>query len=144
MGWSLIGIRPLKASADIPRDPLFATRASTVDDQYGPEVRVKGQPRFRKQDRRAGVDPRFGGDNSRTDTYACFARDDLLKAGLDPDSLLGAKITGFMRRDASNQEVWVPTELEVFDDPARGHLPRVGPILLKLYLRPLKDLRGGP
>lgn len=141
MGWSLIGLCPLKASADIPRDPLFGTRASPVAAQYRTEVRVKGQPRFRKN---AQVDPRFSGNASRTDSYACFARDDLLQAGLDPDGLLGAKISGYMRRDDLNEDEWVETELEVIDDPARGHLPGVGPILVKLYVRPIKDLRGAP
>ena len=136
MGNSLVGVRVLLPPQQIPRDPLFGTRAVAVQAQYADEVRIPGQPRFKYYKQ---VDPRFTGDaeEQRRQSYVCFSRDNLLKFGLDPDALKGAQITGYMRNG-----VWAPVQFEVADVPPRGHLPRVGPILIKVYLRSLKDLQG--
>lgn len=137
MGNSLVGLRLLKAADQIPRDPLYGTRAVSVDEQYEDEVRVPGQPRFKMF---RNVTPHYSGDSedTRRQAYVCFARDDLLRRGIDPEALKGARVTGYMRAGT-----WEPAEYEVVDMPPRGHLPTVGPILVKIYLRPLKDLKGG-
>ena len=130
-------MRVLLPVSQRPADPLYGTRAISVMSQYADEVRVPGQPRFKYY---RNLDPHFTGDTEeqRRQSYVCFARDDLMKAGLDPDGLKSAQITGFMR-----DGVWQPVQLEVIDVPPRGHLPGVGPILLKVYVRSLKDLQGG-
>lgn len=136
MGNSLIGLRVLLPPNQIPMDPLFKTRAVSIQAQYAPEVRVPGQPRFKYY---KNVAPTFTGDaeEQRRQSYVCFARDDLLRANIDPDGLKGAQVTGFLRN-----LVWTPVEFEVVDVPPRGHLPGIGPILIKAYLRSLKDLKG--
>ena len=136
MGDSLVGLRLLLPANDIPRDPLYGTRAVAVQDQYGEEIRVPGQPRFKYY---RSLSPHFTGDSEdqKRQAYVMFARDDLLRRNLDPEKLKGAQVTGFMRADE-----WVPVQFEIIDVPPRGHLPRVGPILIKAFLRSLKDLQG--
>ena len=133
MGNSLVGLRLLQR-AEILVDPLYGTRAGTVEASYAAEVRVPGQPRFKKNQQ---VDPRFGGDAEKVDGYVTFARDDLLKRSIDPEALKGARVTGYMRAGT-----WVEEEFEVIQAPPRGHLPGVGPILVKIFLRSTKDLSG--
>ena len=133
MGNSLVGLR-LLLSSEIPLDPLYGTRAGTVEAAYGPEIRVPGQPRFSNNKR---VDPRFGGDAEKVDGYVTFARDDLLKRSIDPEQLKGSRISGYMRAGT-----WVTEEFEITKADPTGHLPRVGPILVMTHLRSLKDLKG--
>lgn len=133
MGNSSVGIRLLR-KADIPKDPLFGTRASTVLNAYGEVIVVPGQPRFANNKR---VDPKYSGDAERVDAYVMFARDDLLKRSVDPEALKGAKIAFYDRAGTQVSE-----DFEVIGFDPRGHLPTVGPILVRCKLRSLKDLKG--
>ena len=135
MGNSLVGIRLLLRD-EIPIDPLYGTRAGTVEDAYGPEIRVPGQPRFTNNKR---VDPRTSGDAEKVDGYVTFARDTLLRLDIDPEQLKGARVSGYMRAGT-----WVEEEFEIKAQNPTGHLPRVGPILVMVTLRSLKDLKGSP
>lgn len=135
MGNSLVGIR-LLLRGEIPLDPLYKTRASTVEAAYGPELRIPGQPRFTNNKR---VDPRVTGDAEKVDGYVTFARDTLLKRGIDPEQLKGGRVSGYMRGGT-----WVEEEFEIKVPNPTGHLPSVGPILVMVHLRSLKDLKGSP
>lgn len=135
MGNSLVGIRLLLVE-DMPVDPVYETRADTVEAAYGPELRIPGQPRFTNNKR---VDPRVTGDAEKVDGYVTFARDTLLRRGVDPEQLKGGRVTGYMRGGT-----WVPEEFEIKGQDPTGHLPSVGPILVMIRLRALKDLKGSP
>ena len=110
MGNSNVGIRLLR-KAEIPKDPLFGTRASTVLNAYGEVIVVPGQPRFTNNKR---VDPKYSGDAERVDAYVMFSRDDLLKRSVDPEALKGAKIAFY---DRAGFEVFM-TPSEFFQIPA--------------------------
>lgn len=135
----MFGLRPLQPAVEVPAHPVYGTRRVSVDDQYAEEVRVPGQPRFtwNGNPRNKQVQAAYSGDQEKVDGYVMVARDDLLKRDLDPEALKGAKITGFDRNGT-----WCEEEFEVIDAIPTGHLPRVGPILVQLRFRALKDLKG--
>lgn len=138
-GWSLVGVCPLLPANEIPRDPLFGTRAVSVAAQYAPELRIRGQPRFAWANRNASfqkLDSRYSGDSQKADNYVMFAWRELRRRGINPAQMSGFKISGYMC-----DGVWVPVDFEVTDGAPTGQL-RGGPILLKAWLRELKDLRG--
>jgi hypothetical protein len=139
MGNSIFGLRLLQPAADVPKHPVYGTRRVSVEDQYADEVRLPGQPRFtwNGNPRNKQVQPAYAGDQEKVDGYVMVARDDLLKREIDPEAIKGAQITGYTRNGT-----WCPEHFEVIDVVPTGHLPRVGPILVQLRFRNLKDLTG--
>lgn len=134
MANSDIRIRLQRRGAEQPVDPVFGNKIRPLDEQHEAEMTIRGQPRFRKNKE---LTPRTTGDSETTLGYITVARDELERRGItNPDSLKHARITGFFRRGAWQNEDFVIVRVD-----HRGHLMN-GPILVKLYFNKHKDAVG--
>lgn len=134
MAWSDVHVRLLRTGDDQPVDDVFGGPLATVDSQYLPSMTLKGQPRFRMEDKTFAT---VSGDAGNSDGYVVFALSHLLQAGFTRgDQLKHARIVALQRAGSMQS-----CDYQITEVVHRGHL-RGGPILVKCWFKEFNDLRG--
>lgn len=138
MSLSEIRIRIQKTGSELLLDPVFGQKIGTVDEQYGEEITLFGQPRFSQSEpTKAGE----VGDVVPTQGYITVAAREINRLNLTPAQLKNAKITGFKRLHNVGNTV-DGVDLQITEVRPRGHLSG-GPVIYKLFFEKFKDRRGG-
>lgn len=133
MATSRFRIRLQLSAADQPLDPVFGNKLKQLDEQWGAEFELRGQPRFKRNEHQQA---KMTGDGEQTSAYITVAYREIRRLNISAESLKNARITGFFR-DGS----WVDSDFLVKRVDPRGHLMG-GPNIVQLRLEKFGDARG--